>query len=347
MSHMQSVPGGVEQEALAEEKELAEGYRPEKGRKKIATGEGRLAFFLVTPTVLLLALIVGYPIVKAIIASFQKDPGLNAATGFFNKGGQFAGFDNYKTWLLNQCPTASGGTVKCPPGTLASEFWPSVGFTLGVTIVAVALETVLGMIMALMMHKAFKGRGIIRAAILIPWAIPTAVSAKLWQVIYAPGGVANKLFGEGITWSEKWPARIAIVFTDTWKTTPFMALLILAGLQGIPDELYESAKVDGASAWQRFWRITLPLVKPALAVALIFRSLDTLRMYDLPAILTGGANGTSTLSILVVKQIQSGPNAASALSTITFVFIFACAFVLVKLLGASIFPKPPAKVKAR
>jgi multiple sugar transport system permease protein len=344
---MQSVPGGVEQEALAEEKELAEDFRPEKGRKKIATGEGRLAFFLVTPTVLLLALIVGYPIVKAIIASFQKDPGLNAATGFFNKGGQFAGFDNYKTWLLNQCPTASGGTVKCPPGTLASEFWPAVGFTLGVTIVAVALETVLGMIMALMMHKAFKGRGIIRAAILIPWAIPTAVSAKLWQVIYAPGGVANKVFGEGITWSEKWPARIAIVFTDTWKTTPFMALLILAGLQGIPDELYESAKVDGASAWQRFWRITLPLVKPALAVALIFRSLDTLRMYDLPAILTGGANGTSTLSILVVKQIQSGPNSASALSTITFVFIFACAFVLVKLLGASIFPKPPAKVKAR
>jgi ABC-type sugar transport system permease subunit len=347
MSHMQSVPGGVEQEALAEEKELAEDFRPEKGRKKIATGEGRLAFFLVTPTVLLLALIVGYPIVKAIIASFQKDPGLNAATGFFNKGGQFAGFDNYKTWLLNQCPTASGGTVKCPPGTLASEFWPAVGFTLGVTIVAVALETVLGMIMALMMHKAFKGRGIIRAAILSPWAIPTAVSAKLWQVIYAPGGVANKVFGEGITWSEKWPARIAIVFTDTWKTTPFMALLILAGLQGIPDELYESAKVDGASAWQRFWRITLPLVKPALAVALIFRSLDTLRMYDLPAILTGGANGTSTLSILVVKQIQSGPNSASALSTITFVFIFACAFVLVKLLGASIFPKPPAKVKAR
>jgi ABC-type sugar transport system permease subunit len=347
MSHMQSVPGGVEQEALAEEKELAEDFRPEKGRKKIATGEGRLAFFLVTPTVLLLALIVGYPIVKAIIASFQKDPGLNAATGFFNKGGQFAGFDNYKTWLLNQCPTASGGTVKCPPGTLASEFWPAVGFTLGVTIVAVALETVLGMIMALMMHKAFKGRAIIRAAILIPWAIPTAVSAKLWQVIYAPGGVANKVFGEGITWSEKWPARIAIVFTDTWKTTPFMALLILAGLQGIPDELYESAKVDGASAWQRFWRITLPLVKPALAVALIFRSLDTLRMYDLPAILTGGANGTSTLSILVVKQIQSGPNSASALSTITFVFIFACAFVLVKLLGASIFPKPPAKVKAR
>ena len=195
MSHMQSVPGGVEQEALAEEKELAEGFRPEKGRRKIATGEGRLAFFLVTPTVLLLALIVGYPIVKAVINSFQKDPGLNPATGFFNKGGQFAGLDNYKTWLLQQCPAPGGGTVKCPPGTLASEFWNSVGFTLGVTIVAVALETVLGMIMALMMHKAFKGRGVVRAAILIPWAIPTAVSAKLWQVIYAPSGVADRILG--------------------------------------------------------------------------------------------------------------------------------------------------------
>ena len=343
MSHMQSVPEFEQQTAYAEEAELAGAPEQPGKRKKIATGEGRLAFFLVTPTVILLALIVGYPVVKAVIQSFQKDRGLDTATGFFNQGGQFAGFANYKTWLLQQCPAPGGGTVKCPPGTLASEFWPSVGFTLGVTIVAVALETVLGMIMALMMHKAFKGRAVVRAAILIPWAIPTAVSAKLWQVIYAPSGVADKILGHNIIWSEKWPARIAIVVTDTWKTTPFMALLILAGLQGIPDELYESAKVDGATAWQRFWRITLPLVKPALAVALIFRSLDTLRMYDLPAILTGGANGTSTLSILVVKQIQSGPNSASALSTITFIFIFACAFILVKALGASIMPRPAAK----
>jgi ABC-type sugar transport system permease subunit len=338
----QTVPGPVEQQALADEKER-EGYQPEKGRKKIATGESKLAFFLVTPTVILLGLIVGYPVVKAIIASFKKDPGLNKATGFFDQGGGFAGFSNYKTWLFQQCGAAGGGTTKCPPGTLASEFWASVGFTLGVTIVAVALETIIGMVMALMMHKAFKGRALVRAAILIPWAIPTAVSAKLWQVIYAPSGVADKILGHNIIWSEKWPARIAIVLTDTWKTTPFMALLILAGLQGIPEELYESAKVDGATAWQRFWRITLPLVKPALAVALIFRTLDTLRMYDLPAILTGGANGTSTLSILVVKQIPSGLNSASALSTITFIFIFACAFLLVKVLGASIMPRPAPK----
>ena len=208
-----------------------------------------------------------------------------------------------------------------------------------------AFETVIGMIFALMMHRAFKGRALVRAAILIPVGHPDrgqrqAVAGHLRPARRREQGLRLS----GIAWtSEKWPARIAIVIADTWKTTPFMALLILAGLQGIPDELYESAKVDGASAWQRFWRITLPLVKPALAVALIFRSLDTLRMYDLPAILTGGANGTSTLSILVVKQIQSGINSASALSTITFIFIFACAFVLVKLLGANIIAETGAK----
>src|SRR5262249_61968203 len=129
-------------------------------------------------------------------------------------------------WLLQPCPKPGGGTIKCPPGTLASEFWASVGFTLGVTIVAVALETVIGMIMALMMHKAFKGRGLVRAAILIPWAIPTAVSAKLWQGIYAPTCPANKVLGwfgiSTVRRSEKGPARITIVITDAWKATQLM-----------------------------------------------------------------------------------------------------------------------------
>jgi multiple sugar transport system permease protein len=300
---------------------------------------------LVAPTVVMLAIIVGYPIVKAIIASFRKDPGLNKATGFFNAGGGFAGFDNYKEWILQQCAAAGGRTVKCPPGTLASEFWQSVGFTVGVTVVTVAIEAVLGMIMALMMNQAFRGRGLVRAAILVPWAIPTAVVAKLWGVVYDPHGVFNKILGTHFQWTtEKWPARAAIVLSDVWKTTPFIALLILAGLQGISADLYESARVDGASAWQRFWRITLPLVKPAFAVAVIFRTMDVLRMYDLPYILTGGANGTTTLSILVVRKIQAGGlNSASALSTITFVFIFACAFLLVKVLGANIMPKAERK----
>jgi multiple sugar transport system permease protein len=201
----------------------------------------------------------------------------------------------------------------------------------------VAIEAVIGMGMALMMHRAFKGRGLVRAAILVPWAIPTAVTAKLWAVVFDPNGVLNKVLGTNYQWtSDKWPARAAVVIADVWKTTPFIALLILAGLQGIGAELYESAKVDGASAWQRFTKITLPLVKPALAVALIFRTLDVLRMYDLPKILTGGANGTSTLSILVVDQLQQGPNSAAALSTITFIFIFGVAFLMVRIFGANV-----------
>jgi multiple sugar transport system permease protein len=136
--------------------------------------------------------------------------------------------------------------------------------------------------------------------------------------------------------SSQWPARTAVIIADVWKTTPFIALLILAGLQGISADLYESARVDGANSWQRFTRITLPLVKPALAVAVIFRTLDVLRMYDLPAILTGGSNGTTTVSILVVKQLDTGLNAASALSTITFIVIFAIALGMVRLFNANI-----------
>jgi multiple sugar transport system permease protein len=292
---------------------------------------------LIAPTVLLLAVITGYPIVKALYSSFQKDSGLNAATGFFDQGGGSAGVSNYKHWLLQQCPVQGGGVGKCPPGTLGHEFWPSLSVTVGFTVVSVAIEAVIGMGMALMMHRAFKGRGLVRAAILVPWAIPTAVTAKLWTVVFDPNGVLNKVLGTNYQWtSDKWPARAAVVIADVWKTTPFIALLILAGLQGIGAELYESAKVDGASAWQRFTKITLPLVKPALAVALIFRTLDVLRMYDLPKILTGGANGTSTLSILVVDQLQQGPNSAAALSTITFIFIFGVAFLMVRIFGANV-----------
>ncbi|HEX2903705.1 MAG TPA: sugar ABC transporter permease [Jatrophihabitans sp.] len=317
--------------------EVAEDTPQPVKRNKIKTGEGRLALLLVAPTVVLLALVVGYPIIKGIYASFQSDPGLDKATGFFSNSTHWVGLTNYKYWLLQQCPAPGGGTVKCPAGTLGSQFWGSLGVTIFFTVVTVTLETVIGMAFALVMHRAFKGRGLIRAAILVPWAIPTAVTSKLWIVIFDPQGILNKVLGTHILWtSSQWPARFAIVIADTWKTTPFIALLILAGLQGISADLYESARVDGASAWQRFTRITLPLVKPALAVAVIFRTLDALRMYDLPWILTGGADGTTTLSILVVDQLHSGLNSASALSTVTFIIIFAIALGMVKLFNANI-----------
>jgi len=263
--------------------------------------------------------------------SFQKDPGLDPATGLFVSGG-FAGFSNYVHWIFQRC-----GDVKCPPGTLGSQFWPSMSATIFFTVASVTIEVVLGMWMALVMSRAFRGRGLLRASVLVPWAIPTAVTAKLWYFIFAFEGIANALLHTHILWTgSQWPARFAVVVADVWKTTPFIALLILAGLQIIPADVYEAAKVDGATAWQRFTRITLPLVRPALLVAILFRTLDVLRIFDLPYILTGGANGTSTLSILVVNQIRQGFNSAAALSTITFLFIFLVAFLFVKFLGANV-----------
>jgi multiple sugar transport system permease protein len=327
----------TETETVSKE-ETASTTPPRRRKSLFSISEGGGAPILVAPTLILLAVVIGYPVVRAVWMSFQSDPGLR--NGFFVEGG-FTGLDNYKHWLLQQCTTTGGATVACPHGDLGSEFWTAMGNTVMFTVITVTIEVVLGMWFATIMHRSFRGRGLLRASVLIPWAIPTAVTAKLWLFIFAYTGIANHVLGTHILWTgDAWPARFAVIIADVWKTTPFIALLILAGLQVIPDEVYEAAKVDGASAWQRFTQITLPLVKPALMVAVLFRVLDVLRIYDLPAILThgGGGNGTATttLSILVVQQIREGFNSAAALSTITFVFIFLVAFVFVKFLGANV-----------
>jgi multiple sugar transport system permease protein len=308
----------------------------EPERASIDPHESRRAWLLLVPTLLTLAIVIGYPVVRAIWMSFQADEKIDPATGLFVEGG-FAGFDNYTTWILQQC-----GGQACPPGTNAASFWDTVLITVGFTVVSVAIELVLGFWFAIIMNGTFRGRGLVRAAVLIPWAIPTAVTAKLWLFIFAFDGIANNLMGTSVVWfSDKWAARTAIVVSDVWKTTPFMALLILAGLQLIGSDIHEAAKVDGASAWQRFVHITLPLVKPAVVVALLFRTLDVLRIFDLPYIMTGGGagdgNDTTTLSILVVNEIRSGFNSAAALSTLTFLFIFLVAFLFIKALGADLY----------
>ncbi|WP_425460941.1 carbohydrate ABC transporter permease [Lacisediminihabitans profunda] len=312
------------------------------GRKRGGLNEahGRWASYLITPSLVILGVVIGYPVVSAIIMSFQKDAGLDKATGLFVAGG-FAGFSNYAHWLLQQCVSTTGVTSACPPGNLGAQFWNAFGTTFFFTAVTVVLETVIGMWMALIMNRAFRGRGLVRAAILVPWAIPTAVTAKLWYFIFAFNGILNSVLGAKILWtSDEWAAKFAIIIADTWKTTPFMALLILAGLQLIPEEVYEAGVMDGASTVQRFFQLTLPLVRPALMVAILFRVLDALRMFDLPQILTGGGGGTgnatTTLSILVVDQIRQGFNSASALSTITFLVIFIVAFLFVRFLGANV-----------
>ncbi len=307
----------------------------EVGQDRKAKTQGRWAFWLIIPTVVLLAVVIIFPVINAIVLSLQQDQGLDPATGLFVAGG-FAGVANYTHWLLQQCAAPAGGTAACAPGSLGDQFWSATATTFFFTVVTVVLETVIGFWMAVIMARTFRGRSALRAAVLVPWAIPTAVTAKLWFFIFAFEGIANKLFGTAILWTgSEWPARSAIIIADVWKTTPFMALLILAGLQIIPTEVYEAAKVDGASTWQRFTQITLPLVKPALMVAILFRTLDALRMYDLPAIMTQGSNNTTTLSILVVDQIRQGFNSAAALSTITFLIIFIVAFIFVRFLGAN------------
>jgi multiple sugar transport system permease protein len=284
--------------------------RPKDDREN----DGRLAFWLVVPSMVVLTLVIGYPVVSSVVRSLFGD-GIGDTP--------FVGLDNYAKALW---------------GAGADDFWAATGITYLFAGVTIVLETLIGLAMALVMNRAFRGRGILRASVLVPWAIPTAVAAVLWKWAFDPAGIINALTGSEIVWTgSEVPSIIAIIIADTWKTAPFIALLILAGLQIIPEEVYEAAKIDGAGAWQRFLRITLPLVRPALLVAILFRLLDALRMYDLPAILTHGANGTTTLSILVVQSTlsQLKPGYGGALATLTFLFIFVTAFFFVRLLGVN------------
>jgi ABC-type sugar transport system permease subunit len=330
--------------------ESAEGRRtardPRQKRKGLNAGQGRRALFLVAPTVAVLGVVIVYPLVKAIFLSFQRDAGIQ--NGFFVEGG-FAGLDNYKHWLLAQCGTGASATT-CPPGNIGSLFWPALGVTVFFTVVTLAVEVGLGLWFATIMNREFRGRGLVRAAILVPWAIPTAVTAKLWFFIFAYDGIANHLLGfvgvSPLLWTgDTWPSRFAVIIADVWKTTPFMALLILAGLQLISSDVYEAAQIDGASRWQTFTRITLPMIKVPLMVAVLFRTLDVLRIFDLPAILTGGGGGsghaTTTLSILVIQQIRQGFHSASALSTIVFLIIALVAFLFIRFGGADVVQRPP------
>ncbi|SJM49494.1 carbohydrate ABC transporter permease [Gulosibacter sp. 10] len=303
-------------------------------RRRRSQREAKQATWLIAPAMVVLALVIGYPIVSAIVQSFNQDRVLDEATGFFQEGG-FAGVANYTRWLLQDC---GGGANSCPAGTTTAQFWNSIGVTFLLTAVTVSLEVVIGFWMAAIMGRSLWGRGLLRAAVLVPWAIPTAVTAKLWAFIFAQNGIVNSLTGLDLQWTTgTWELITAVIIADVWKTTPFVALLILAGLQMIPKDVYDAAKIDGATRRQQFTQITLPLVKPALLVAVLFRLLDALRMYDLPAIMQGNTSGpATTMSLLVTASMREGQfSNASALSTIVFLIIFACAFIMVKVLGAN------------
>lgn len=282
---------------------------------------------------MVLGLVVGYPLVAALRESVFRDGTDLDESGFVVEGSRFVGVDNYTAIFV---------------GESAARFWNAFGNTTVFTVITVTLEVLIGVGMALVMHHAIRWRGIVRASILVPWAVPTAVSALLWRWIFQADGVANAMIGQQILWTtEGWQAKFAVILADVWKTAPFVGLLVLAGLQIIPNDVYEAARVDGASPWRQFWQITLPLVKPALLVAVLFRVLDALRMFDLPFVLIGSRKeSVETLSMVAFDEAASlrfGP--AAAYATILFVYVAVTALVFVRLLGADVIGA--AREKAR
>ena len=288
-------------------------------RKKIsdrAKAERRLGWLLCAPAVIVMLLVAGYPIINAFVLSLQR------ADLRFPDANQFIGFDNYGTVLSS------------------SLWWQDVFHTLIITGVSVAFELVLGMLLALVMHRAIFGRGAVRTSILIPYGIVTVVAAFSWRYAWSldSGWIPGLLGIKTDPLTQTGWSYVAVILTEVWKTTPFMALLLLAGLALVPDELHEAAKVDGASAWQRFWRITVPLIKPAILVALLFRTLDAFRIFDSVFILTAGQNNTETVSILGYNQLLNRLNLGlgSTVSVLIFVMVVIIAAIFVKGFGTSL-----------
>jgi trehalose/maltose transport system permease protein len=283
--------------------------RPQSGWVK---ARERLAWLLVAPSILVVTLVALYPLFQSFRLSFT-----NARFGSVRPE-QYVGFDNYAR-LFND-----------------NTFIAALGHTITFTVASVAIETILGIAIALIINSNFTGRGVVRTSMLIPWAIPTVVSSQLWRFMYnQDNGVINDILvyrlgilDSPVAWianaSTSLPAIIAV---DVWKTTPFMALLLLAGLQVIPGDVYEAATVDGANKWQQFWQITLPLLRPALLVALIFRTLDAFRVFDVVFVMKGAALDTITLAIYarqtMIDEQWLGRGAAAS------VVIFLCIALLV------------------
>jgi len=274
---------------------------------------------MVAPSMVLIAIVALWPIIYAIWLSMHE---YSLRQAGLSRWASPAGFGNYQDALQS------------------AEFWSATRVTFIFTIASVILETILGLAMAMAMHSAFKGQGLLRTVVLVPWAVLTVVTAIMWKTIFDPNlGFVNSLLGTSTVWLGQEPhALMVMIFADVWKTAPFMALLLLAGLQVIPGEIYEAAKVDGATAMQRFRKITLPLLMPALLVALIFRTLDALRAFDLPKVLTNGANDTTTLSLLAQRTFQENRlyGEGSALSILTFIIVMAVSFAYIRLVGGNI-----------
>lgn len=275
---------------------------------KAGRDQERLGWLLILPTVVVVLGIAVYPLLESIRLSLT-----NFRSSRPDRW-RYIGIENYKDLLSDD--------------TFLGALWNTIVFTVS----SVGLETLLGMIVALTIHSNFRGRGLVRTSMLVPWAIPTVVSSLLWSWMFHDNyGIINNLLVDlGFTrfhlfnWvGNPSTALFSVVMVDVWKTTPFMALLILAGLQVIPEDVYESSRVDGASKWQQFWDITMPLLKPALLVALIFRTMASFRVFDMIYVMNGYNTSTMSVSVYAHQELMAKQRLGfgSAISVVIFVCI--------------------------
>jgi multiple sugar transport system permease protein len=280
-----------------------------------AKAERKLAFWLCAPAVLTMVLVAGFPIIYAFWLSLRR------ADLRFPAADKFIGLKNYETVLTS------------------STWWTDLANTLFITVITVSLELVLGMLIAQAMYRAIFARTAVRASVLVPYVAVTVVAAFAWRLAFDPAtGFATQLFGlDTPPLTTRGGSFFVIIAAEVWKTTPFIALLLLGGLALVPEDLYKAAKMDGASSWQRFWKITVPLIKPALMVALLFRTLDAFRIYDTVFIITRGANNTETVSVLGYQQLVNRLNLGlgSAVSILIFICVMLIALIFTRFLGAS------------
>ncbi|MGZ4481584.1 MAG: carbohydrate ABC transporter permease [Gaiellales bacterium] len=290
---------------------------PQPGGRRLSEGaraERRLAWLLIAPAVIVMVAVTAYPIAYALYLSVQRYD-----LRFPNQA-KFIGLDNYQAVLSSP------------------YWWRALWVTLVITVISVAIELVLGMGLAIVMHRAIFGRGTVRTSILIPYGIVTVAAAFSWQYAWTPNtGYLSKLLNDSAPLTQTVPAIATIILAEVWKTTPFMALLLLAGLALVPEDLQKAAKVDGATTWQRFTRVTLPLMLPAILVALLFRTLDAFRIFDNIFVLTAGGHNTGSVSILGYDNLFTALNLGigSAISVLIFLCVAIIAFLFIKGFGAA------------
>ncbi|MDI3315489.1 MAG: sugar ABC transporter permease [Mycobacterium sp.] len=275
----------------------------------------RLALLLIAPAVALMLLVTAYPIGYALWLSLQR---YNFATPGDTA---FVGLGNYQTVLTDR------------------YWWMAFTVTLVITVISVAIEFVLGLALALVMHRTLFGKGLVRTAVLIPYGVVTVAASYSWYYAWTPGTgyLANLLPPGSAPLTEQIPSLGVIIMAEVWKTTPFMALLLLAGLVLVPEDLLRAAQVDGAGPWRRLTKVILPLIKPAIVVALLFRTLDAFRIFDNIYVLTGGSNNTESVSILGYDNLFKGFNVGlgSAISVLIFGCVAIIAVVFITVFGAS------------